>query len=344
VVESIDHTEWKTAYIKQIQQFSSSIKGKKINSIFFGGGTPSLAPPKLIDSLIDHLHSNYTFTPDIEITLEANPTSIEINKFKEFKQAGINRVSVGIQSLNTKHLKFLGRTHSTKEAIQALDIAAKTFDNYTFDLMYALPNQSLSQWQNELKSALKLCKKHMSLYQLTIEKGTPFYKEHKKGIFSIPTPELAADFYECTQKIMDNHGMPAYEVSNHAAVGFESKHNLNYWSYGEYVGIGPGAHGRIHTINGITATTMIHNPNKWLQSVLSNQQGIQNSTQLSTEEVRKETIMMGMRTKIGVDQALIEPQIAKNLIELDLLAKFNNRIVATQKGVLILNSIIAELI
>ncbi len=344
VNQSIDTAQWQKAYIAQIDQFELHIKGKNIISIFFGGGTPSLAPPQLIAAIIEHLHKNYNVDKTVEITLEANPTSVELNKFTAFKAAGVNRISVGIQSLDDKNLKFLGRTHSRDNALHAIKTAAQVFENYTFDLMYALPAQSIAQWRNELETALQFCHKHLSLYQLTIEKGTPFYKDHKHGKFTIPEADLAAEFYDITQEIMHNNNLPAYEISNHAVHGFESIHNLNYWLYGEYIGIGPGAHGRLHTNDKIIATVMEHNPNKWLEAVFQASRSIQQSIIISPQTIRTEKIMLGLRTHYGIDSTLIDQNKAKHLLELDLLYSQHNRLIATAKGRLVLNSLIEQLI
>ena len=276
VREKIDEKSWFDAYITEISFFADKIVGKNITSIFFGGGTPSLMNPKLVEKIILELEKIGKFVDNIEITLEANPTSIEAQKFQDFKTAGINRVSIGIQSFNEEGLKFLGRTHSKNEAIEALEIAGNIFSNYSFDLIYARPNQSIKNWENELLSALKLAKNHLSLYQLTIEKGTSFFNDYRDKKFTMPSDVLAASMYELTREITKAHGFVDYEISNYAKQGFESKHNLSYWNYDEYLGIGPGSHSRIDKY----AMMMIHNPENLLAKVKTDNNGIQAKTLL----------------------------------------------------------------
>ena len=268
--DSVDDEKWLNAYLRELESMKFdrppcppsggrsitflSEKSYNVSSIFFGGGTPSLMPTKTTEAIISKIDELWGLDEDCEITLEANPTSVEYNKFKDFRAAGVNRVSIGVQSFDEAELKFLGREHNADEAKQAIEYAAKIFDKYSFDLIYALPDQELSDWENKLKEALKLTNGHISLYQLTIEPGTNFF--HNK----VPIPEegLAADFYETTQEICEAHNLPAYEVSNHASAGQESRHNLSYWRYQDYLGIGPGAHGRI---NG-HASVMLKSPEK----------------------------------------------------------------------------------
>ena len=237
VRETIEIDKWNQAYLIEIENNRENLLEKNIVSIFFGGGTPSLMPSFIISNIIDKLSNVANINEKTEITFEANPTSVESQKFKEFALAGINRVSLGVQSFNEDDLKFLGREHSLTEALEAIEIAKKNFKRYSFDLIYALPNQTLKAWENELKSALKFADKHLSLYQLTIEKGTPFYGLYKKKKFTIPNENLAKDFYDSTQDIMNNLSLPAYEISNHAAMGEECRHNMAYWQYDEFIGI-----------------------------------------------------------------------------------------------------------
>lgn len=297
VRDSIDIDKWKRAYKNAITNYAEILNGRKITSIFFGGGTPSLMPTDLVKEIIDNLKKLSIFDKNIEITLEANPTSVEMSKFREFANAGINRVSLGIQSFNSENLKFLGREHSANEAVEAINIAREVFKRYSFDLIYALPNQTLEEWAMELKQALKLADKHLSLYQLTIEKGTKFFSDYKSKKFSLPSDDLASDFYKLTQEIMNAHSLPAYEISNHASVGEECKHNLVYWTYGEFIGIGPGAHSRINN----TEMHDIYHPEKWLNTVLSGESPIQNKNVLSDEEIISEILIMGLRLTKGLN-------------------------------------------
>jgi oxygen-independent coproporphyrinogen-3 oxidase len=263
-------------------------------------------PPKLIGAIIDKIAAIGNVSPTCEITMEANPTSVESQKFAAFKHAGINRVSLGIQSFNVKDLQFLGRTHSSLEATQAIEVGAKHFENYSFDLIYARPNQDLKSWRQELELAISLASKHISLYQLTIEKGTPFYSMYRKGAFSLPDQELALDLYDLTSDLLKEHGYDKYEISNYAKSGFESKHNLTYWNYGNYLGIGPGAHSRmsfydnVANVHKMQAMEIIYNPQNWLNSVKEKGHGIKELIIIEQSDVIKEILMMGLRLTRGI--------------------------------------------
>lgn len=331
VRDGVDDEAWRTAYLRELEYFKDS--ERNITSIFFGGGTPSLMPAKTTEAIINKIDELWGLDANCEITLEANPTSVEYNKFQDFRSAGVNRVSIGVQSFDEAELKFLGREHNANEARQAIEYAAKIFDRYSFDLIYALPDQKLDIWEKQLTEALKLADKHISLYQLTIEPGTNFF--HNK----VPVPEegLAADFYELTQEICENAGLPAYEVSNHASIGEESRHNLTYWRYQDYLGIGPGAHGRIAG----HASVMRKSPEKWLEQVAAKGNGLEIWEKLSERDQFEERIMMGLRLIEGIDANKIAPQ---NLIELGFLEIKQQKIRATKKGMLILNTLITKLL
>lgn len=354
VSDSIDQQGWLEAYLKEINYFSELIEGKEISSIFFGGGTPTLMNPAIAEKIINKLGQIGTLANDVEITLEGNPTSAEANKFKEFKHAGINRVSIGIQSMNDDDLKFLGREHSVSEALKAVDAAADVFDNYSFDLIYCLPEQKLSDWEKDLQKAMKYVKHHLSLYQLTIEKGTAFYGDHKRKKFVMPDEELSTEFYEFTDSFLENEGFPAYEISNYARSGMQSRHNLTYWRYGDYLGIGPGAHSRI-TLNGQkTSQMMIHNPANWLKSVSEKQHGIQEQAALNADEIAEEVVMMGLRIKDGITckdfKEITGFDIEKRLKKIPLLCDEGlleldkHSLRTTKSGALLLNSVIAKLL
>ncbi len=344
VRENISHDDWQAAYLKEIEYFATILSGKRIQSIFFGGGTPSLANPKLMEAVIDKLASLATLDENIEITLEANPTSIEAQKFIDFKSAGINRVSVGIQSLDDSSLKFLGREHSSYEAQKALEIACNTFDRFTFDLIYALPNHTIKVWEEELNRALKVADKHISLYQLTIEKGTRFFSDYRNKKFSLPSNDVAADLYDLTSHVMEQNNMPYYEVSNYAAVGEESRHNLAYWKYDDYIGVGPGAHGRITENGKKFATQMISSPEQWLKSVNDNGVGFQRKDLLSRLQIAQEKLIMGLRLREGVlEEEIINTSNLENLINTQLLHRKGRKIAATRQGFLVLNSLIEAL-
>lgn len=308
VAQSIDHEAWRAAYKKEIEHYAELTKGRTVTSVFFGGGTPSLMEPATAALIVDEIQRHWRISNDCEITLEANPTSVEIDKFRSFRTAGINRVSIGVQSLNEADLKFLGRAHDSMEARRAISDAEKTFDRYSFDLIYARPGQTVDAWKAELKEAIAMAGDHLSLYQLTIEKGTPFYVSHERGDFKIPEEEIAGDLYEATQDVLNAAGMPAYEVSNHAKPGQESRHNLTYWRYTDYVGVGPGAHGRL-TLDGYKQGTRGHRaPDIWLERVKTHGHGSHEFEQLSHRDRFVECLMMGMRLEEGIPVARLEEE------------------------------------
>ncbi len=356
VAENIDYNIWQESYLKEINYFHDFIKQHNISSIFFGGGTPTLMPPQIAYEIITHLNRITNFTSNIEITLEGNPTSVEAAKLQDFKESGINRVSLGIQALNANDLKFLSREHSADEAINAIKTAQKIFDNYSFDLIYARPSQTLTDWEEELTEALKLADKHVSLYQLTIEKGTKFYSDYNKGAFVMPSEDLSADFYNLTQDIMEKHNLPAYEVSNHAKTDYESKHNLSYWRYDDYLGIGPGAHSRITLENKKHALMMISSPENWLKAIVEKGVGIQTDSILDNDIIQEEIIMMGLRIAEGINKQKfknltgkeIELCLNQNKLEYlqnnNLIIIDNNSLRPTKEGMILVNYIVRELL
>lgn len=355
-MQDIDYKLWAQSYKAEIDYFREKIQGKYIKSVFFGGGTPSLMPPQLVHSILSNLSNLSTIDFHTEITLEANPTSYEAKKFQNFKYAGINRVSIGIQSLKDNNLKFLGRNHSAAEAIKVIKSAAEIFDRYSFDLIYALPNQTLQDWQTEVQEALQLASKHISLYQLTIEKGTPFYSLHKKGAFQLPSEDLAADMYEWTNQYLSQHGYNRYEISNYAYKGEESIHNLTYWHYEEYIGIGAGAHSRLHNQDGIEAVMMINSPQKWHDSIMKCGNAVQSRIKLSSRDIIKEYIMMSTRLKTGLNENDFYAITGKNFTEIldqNKLALYQeqgfvtlsyNNLILKDKGLALHNYIIAQLL
>lgn len=281
----------------------------------------------------------------MEVTMEANPTSVEASKFESLSKSGVNRVSLGIQSLDQDQLKFLGRTHSVTEAKGAIELAAKHFPRYSFDLIYALPNQTEKQWSQQLQEALKLANGHLSLYQLTIEKGTEFFKAHRDGQIQMPDSELAASMYQLTESVVGSHGYNAYEISNYARIGQECLHNMQYWRYGDYLGIGPGAHGRIMTGGDKYGIQNISSPEIWLAKVHKDGVGVQQKENISEASQIVEALLMGLRTYEGVPITLI-PDLHKAhmLVENGFLVMRGERIAATMEGRLVLNSVIRELI
>ncbi|WP_341535009.1 radical SAM family heme chaperone HemW [Acetobacter sacchari] len=274
---------------------------RRLGSIFFGGGTPSLMPPEGVAALIDDAQRLFDATPDIEITLEANPTSVEAARLRAFREAGVNRVSLGVQALRDDALAALGREHSASDAIKALELARALFPRVSFDLIYARSGQTMPQWQEELETALTLVADHVSLYQLTIETGTRFEALHRQGALTLPDEDLAAALYEETANVAARHGLAPYEVSNYAAQGAESRHNLTYWRYGDYIGIGPGAHGRMPRADGLAATRRHRAPEPWAERVERDGAGRTEETLLSPEDRAREMLLMGLRLTEGVN-------------------------------------------
>ena len=302
-----DFARWEAAYLRSLEYYKALLPERLVSTIYFGGGTPSLMPADMVGRILDKIRALWPCVNDLEITLEANPTSIEMEKFQAFKDVGVNRVSIGVQAMNDQDLQFLGRAHDRAQAEQALEIAADVFDRFSFDLIYARPEQSLQAWEAELKEALGFAKGHMSMYQLTIERNTPFYFDHAKGHFVIPKEELAADFYLLTQEVMQAGGLPLYEVSNHASDEEQySQHNLRYWNYGEYIGIGPGAHGRIEIDGHRHASRDHYAPESWLSWVEEKGCGAHPFEALSAEDQCLEALMMGLRLREGMPFERIE--------------------------------------
>ena len=313
VRQRIDQHVWADAYAREIEHYAALTEGKMVTSVFFGGGTPSLMEPDTAATVIAAIRKHWPMANDCEITLEANPTSIEADKFSGFRGAGIDRVSVGVQALNDADLKFLGRQHSKDQALRALDIARNTFDRYSFDLIYARPNQTPQAWETELREAMNYAGGHLSLYQLTIEKGTPFYTQYSRGDFSIPTNDEGGELYEITQRVLEDHGLPAYEISNHASEGQQSRHNLTYWRYYDYVGIGPGAHGRL-TIDGNKVGTRGHRaPEIWLDKVAKDGHGSHPYEAIDTDQRFAEMLMMGLRLREGIQLSRFTEETGQSL-------------------------------
>ncbi|GLT08570.1 radical SAM family heme chaperone HemW [Sulfitobacter porphyrae] len=352
VSRRIDHAAWRDAYLVELKRAAAETRGRVLNAVFFGGGTPSLMEPETVAEIITAIRAHWPTANDLEITLEANPGSVEAGRFAAFKQAGINRVSMGIQALNDTDLRRLGRLHNVAEALTAFDIARNEFDRVSFDLIYARQDQSLTDWEAELKQALSLAIDHLSLYQLTIENGTAFGDRYSRGkLRGLPDEDLGADLYNLTQEICGTMGMPAYEVSNHARDGAQSRHNLIYWRYGDYIGIGPGAHGRL-TIGGQKwATECYSQPDRWLP-------GVQDFTTekprslLSGKDQAAEYLLMGLRLKEGIDPKryaaltgeILSPSALDHLTEIGMLDQARDRITVTDQGFMVLNSVIETLL
>ncbi|USU04583.1 radical SAM family heme chaperone HemW [Sphingomonadaceae bacterium OTU29LAMAA1] len=297
VRDAVDQQAWRDALLADLAYEAQALPGRTLGSIFFGGGTPSLMPPATVAAIIDAARTIWTPAENIEITLEANPSSVEAARFADLAAAGVNRVSLGLQSLDNAALKFLDRAHDVNEGLGALDTAQRHFERVSFDLIYALPDQSLAAWEAELARALSFGTEHLSLYQLTIEPGTRFATEAAKGRLTIPDGDTAADLFEATRAMTAAAGLPAYETSNHAKAGAESRHNLTYWRYGDYAGVGPGAHGRRDGV----ATQRRKKPENWLSAVARNGHGTEVETSLAPHDRATEALLMGLRLREGVD-------------------------------------------
>ncbi|MBP7189827.1 MAG: coproporphyrinogen III oxidase [Rickettsiaceae bacterium] len=355
VLEEIDESAWRTSYEREIDSFTSQISGRYISSIFFGGGTPSLMPPSLAYSIINKLHKIGSIDSSTEVTLEANPTSSELQKFRDFKSAGVNRISIGVQSLRQRDLEFLGRKHNISEALNAIEMAKNTFDRTSFDIIYARPLQTLSDWKAELSEIVSISADHLSLYQLTIEKGTPFFKMHKDKHFELPENDLAAEMYNWTNNYLSENRYYRYEISNYAKAGNESRHNLAYWNYDEYVGIGAGAHSRIREGERVFAVMNIHSPAKWQEAAL-NAAAVQSKAELSEEEVAEEILMMGLRLKDGISDCklqellslefsdIIDMKVLQNYIDLGLAIFDGKNLKLTDRGLLLHGYIVPRLL
>lgn len=351
VTAHVDHGRWAAALVSELRRNAARTPDRVLNTVFFGGGTPSLMDPSTVDAILSEARSLWPAANDMEVTLEANPTSVEAGKFRAFRDAGVNRVSMGVQALNDADLRRLGRLHSAAEAMAAFDVARNIFDRVSFDLIHARQGQTLADWQAELRRALALAVDHLSLYQLTIEPGTAFGDRHARGgLRDLPDDDIAADMYDATQEICESHGMPAYEVSNHAAPGAESRHNLIYWRYGDYVGIGPGAHGRITGPHGRLATETHRMPGQWLaQSEGGNGDSL--TEPLSLPDQAAEYLMMSLRLSEGTDRARLkrlglEPEATtlQHLSGLGLLRVTETSLSATMAGRRVLNAVLRDLL
>jgi oxygen-independent coproporphyrinogen-3 oxidase len=356
VRERIDEARWREALLRELDHDAERTRGRRVASIFFGGGTPSLMSPATAERVIAHVAKRWRVEGDIEITLEANPNSAESARFRDFRSAGVNRVSIGVQALDDAALRGLGRAHDAIEARAAVAAAARIFARYSFDLIYARPAQSLVDWRAELDDALSLAGDHLSLYQLTIEEGTRFAQLHARGSLDLPDSDLAAALFDLTQERLDAHGMPAYEISNHARRGAESRHNLTYWRYGDYVGAGPGAHGRLTRDGRKLATRGERAPETWMAAVERVGHGRAEETPLAPDEAASEALLMGLRLIEGVDAARFAAMTGRSLAEsvdgLRLARLVAGGLViqdaaggirATGSGRRVLNAVIAEL-
>ena len=352
VRESVDAELWRDGLLADMRREAELAGGEALTSIFFGGGTPSLMSPALVGELLAEAERLWGFDPAIEITLEANPSSVEAANFAALAGAGINRVSLGLQSLEDEALRFLGRLHDAREGLAALDVAQRHFGRVSFDLIYALPGQGAAAWEAQLRQALGFGTGHLSLYQLTIEPGTRFASMVRRGEFEPLDDDEAADLFLLTRELTAAHGLPAYEISNHARHGEEGRHNLTYWRYQDYAGIGPGAHGR----RGGFATQRHRKPENWLAGIERNGHGVQEERALSVPEQASEALLMGLRLAEGIDlaamstrfgineQALVDLREVERLAQLGLVARGGNRLIVTDAGMPLLDAVLGALV
>ena len=348
----VDEARYLTAFRTELKHRAGLTPGRTVSSVFFGGGTPSLMRPATIGAILETIASHWSVDPRAEVTLEANPTSVEAERFRGYRAAGVNRVSLGVQAMNDRDLAALGRLHTAAEAMAAVEVAAKAFERYSFDLIYARPGLTPGQWKAELGAAIDRAAEHLSLYQLTIEPDTIFERLHRAGKLVVPDAEAARALWEITQEVAGGRGLPAYEVSNHARPGAESRHNLVYWRYGEYAGVGPGAHGRIDTPGGRRALATERHPEMWLTVVEGEGQGLVGDDVLSAEEQGDEFLLMGLRLAEGIDPARFE-RLAGRALESrrvdDLVAeglierRVDGRLRVTAAGFPVLDAVVADL-
>ncbi|MEM9869646.1 MAG: radical SAM family heme chaperone HemW [Pseudomonadota bacterium] len=344
----IDHDAWCAAYLAEIERLGQETPGRVLRSVFFGGGTPSLMEPRVVGAVLDTIHRTWPTANDMEITLEANPTSVEAARFTDFHSAGVNRVSMGIQALNDTDLHALGRLHTAADGLAAFDIARSTFSRVSFDLMYGRQNQTLADWEAELSRALALDLDHLSLYQLTVEPGTAFGDRYDAGkLPGLPNDDLSADLYALTHDMTSAAGLRRYEVSNHARDGAESRHNLIYWRYGDYVGIGPGAHGRLTLDGARWSTEQTRMPKAWLDGGAR-----ETRTPLSISDAATEYILMGLRLAEGIDLDRYaslagtdpSPDVLTDLSDNGFIKVENRQLIVHDQGFMVLNAIIRQLL
>jgi putative oxygen-independent coproporphyrinogen III oxidase len=348
----IDEARFLAAFLRELEHWAGLAPGRRVGSVFFGGGTPSLMSPATAGAIVDAIARRWPLAASAEITLEANPSSVEAARFRGYREAGVNRVSLGVQSLDDGVLRSLGRLHTADEALAAVEVARDTFERFSFDLIYARPGQTLEAWRAELGRALRLAGAHLSLYQLTIEPETPFAALHARGKLKVPDGEAAGVFYDLTQELTERAGLPAYEVSNHAIAGQECRHNLLYWRYGEYAGVGPGAHGRIVVDGTRQATATERNPERWAALVESRGHGLAEVAPLAPAEEADEALLMGLRLSEGIDldrlvaltglsprEGTIADLAHRGLVE----RRGGNRIAATAGGRIVLDQVVLRL-
>ncbi|OAN80092.1 coproporphyrinogen III oxidase [Jannaschia sp. EhC01] len=353
VSAQIDQGAWLRAYLTEIDRIAAELPGRTLGSVFFGGGTPSLMEPSSVAAILDAIRRLWPVSNDLEVTLEANPSSVEAGRFAGYRDAGVNRVSMGVQALNDADLKRLGRLHSVREAYAAIDVAKAAFERVSFDLIYARQDQGLADWRAELTQALGLAADHLSLYQLTIEPGTAFGARHARGgLKGLPGEDLSADMYDLTQDLCGAAGLPAYEISNHASDFGQSRHNLVYWRSGDYAGVGPGAHGRVSLSSRRFATETFLQPQTWLDAVSNTGSGESQRTEITPSEQAEEYLMMSLRLAEGSDLKRlsllrgesVDARKVAELSDLGLIEQHGSHLRATAKGRPVLNGVLRELL
>ncbi|MBU2980323.1 radical SAM family heme chaperone HemW [Lentibacter algarum] len=352
VSAKIDHARWRAAYLLEIERYAAQLSGRVVSSVFFGGGTPSLMEPETVAAVVDKIRATWACANDLEVTLEANPSSVEAGRFAAFKSAGVTRISMGIQALNNRDLQNLGRLHTVDEAYAAFDIARNVFNRVSFDLIYARQGQAPDDWRKELHEATQLAVDHLSLYQLTIEQGTAFGDRYNIGkLRGLPSDDDAAKMYDITQEVCESAGFELYEVSNHAKPGSECRHNLVYWNYGDYLGIGPGAHGRLTVLNQRLATESFLQPNAWLENA-EQASGEKLREPLSSNDQATEMLLMGLRLERGISIPRWERLSGKpfgkpalnELLELGMIKISDDQLQVTERGRVLLNSVLQKLL
>ncbi len=350
--DPVDQERYVAAFHREIDHMRALSGPRQVTSVFFGGGTPSLMAPETVEAILSAIDKAWHLPEASEITLEANPTSVEADRFSAYRTAGVNRVSLGVQSLIDSELVFLGRRHTVAEALAAIECARARFPRLSFDLIYARPGQTVAAWEKELRQAIDLAADHLSLYQLTIEQDTPFHALHRAGKLKVPDGDQSADLYEATQALTEGAGLPAYEVSNHAAPGAESRHNLTYWRYGDYVGLGAGAHGRLNSAKGKIGTINRRLPEAWLSQVETRGHGMETVEQLDIQLQADELMLMGLRLREGMDLSRWQDLSGRNvdadkerfLIDEGLLERLGNaRLRCTPAGMMVLDALVADL-
>jgi len=349
----IDENGWIDAIVRELE-WVAGLQGAErpiVETVFFGGGTPSLMQGSSVQRTLDTIARLWRIANDVEVTLEANPASADAARFRDYRAAGVNRLSLGMQALNDRDLKMLGRLHDVAEARAALKLATANFNRVSLDLIYARPDQTLDAWRKELEEALAFGTEHLSLYQLTIEPATPFYQLHRSGTLKVPDEGLAADLFELTQEVTAAAGRPAYEISNHARPGAEARHNLLYWRYGTYAGVGPGAHGRLELDGRRVATETEKLPERWRELVARHGHGLREQMPIASEDAAREQLLMNLRLREGIDLGAyrerwgrcVDSKRMATLVEQGLLRLEGERLRATPRGRLLLNSVIAAL-